>query len=133
MGLDNFPKPEPCRVLEKVGKLNVVLDKHGDIDCAATNCPFMQKFSSRVLACWIRGKVFNKYVEESCGESLYKDKTREELEYILHSLKEYYGEEHLMELKNKDLNAYFHVRQLIKYLETLLSIKEWYGKLIAWY
>lgn len=132
MGLDNYPEPDPCRVLEKAGKLKIVLDSRGRIDCAATNCPFMQTFSWH-MSCWIRGKVFDQYVQESCGESLYEDKTREELEYILRSLKEYYKFTHPLDEKTTDLYTYSHVRQLIRYLETLLSIKEWDGKLIAWF
>jgi hypothetical protein len=130
LGLDNYPRPDPCEVLEQADKLKIIRDKWGDVDCAATNCPFMTAFSFRTLACWIRGKIFNQYVEECCDESLYVDKTRGELEYILDSLKKYYNYNNNQE-NVENLEEYYHVIQLIKYLETLLSIEEWDGMLIA--
>jgi hypothetical protein len=130
MGLDNYPSPDPCEVLERAGKLKIFRDKWGEVDCAATNCPLMAAFSFRTLACWIRGKVFNEYVEEACGESLYEDKTRGELEHILVSLKRRYSYDfNEGEVVNEE--EYRHVNQLVKYLETLLSIEEWDGKLVA--
>ena len=63
---------------------------------------------------------------------MYEDKTGEELDFILQSLKEHYKRNYP---KKKITNADTHaqLRQLIEYLETLLSIKEWDGKLVAWY
>jgi hypothetical protein len=131
LGLDNYPSPDPCEVLEQAGKLKIYRDKWGIVDCVATNCPLMIAFSFPTLSCWIRGKVFNRYVEESCGESLYEDKTRGELEYILDSLKKYYKNNNSVDEEVINQQEHSHVNQLIKYLETLLTIKEWNGKLIA--
>ena len=131
MGLDNYPEPYPCESLEEAGKLKIVRDEYGDPECKATNCPF----KPLPTGCWIRGKVFNKYVHECCGEltTLYEDKTREELANIFQSLKEYFNRSYPDEEKIVDFDAYSHLRQLIEYLEILLSIKEWDGKLIAWF
>ena len=51
MGLDNYPKPDPCKVLEEADKLKIVRDKYGDIDYATTNCPFTK--INTFLGCWI--------------------------------------------------------------------------------
>ena len=129
MGLDNYPESYPCLALEEAGKLKLVRDKDGEPECKATNCPF----KPLPTGCWIRGKVFNKYVHECCDESLYEDKTRDELEFILQSLKEYYKRSYRKKEKSTNVDTHAQLRQLIEYLETLLSIKEWDGKLIAWY
>lgn len=123
-------------MLEEAGKLRIVRDDSGHIDCDATNCPFksiMKVIGVFATDCWIRGKVFDRYVYECCEETLYEDKTREELEYILRSLKEHYGDSPPEERSIKDI--YEHARWwfLIKYLETLLSIEEWDGRLVAWF
>ena len=130
MGLDNYPKPYPCESLEKADKLKIVRDEYGDPECEATDCPF----KLLPTGCWIRGKVFNEYVHECCGElvTLYEEKTREELVNILQSLKEH-SKRNYPEEKIPDADAYAHLRQLIEYLEILLSIKEWKGKLVAWF
>jgi hypothetical protein len=134
MGLDNYPEPDPCLVLEKAGKLRIVRDERGDVDCVATDCPFMKIGPGRVYCCWIRGKIYNKYVYECCGESLYEDKTREELDHILQSLKEYYGKRYPnYEIRIASGSVNLDLQVLIRYLETLLSIEEWDGKLIAWF
>ena len=139
MGLDNYPKPYPCVVLEKAGKLKVVRAKNGIIDCDATNCPF--KRLKKIIGlfgtyCWIRGKVYEQYVEELCnGYTLYEDMDRTTLENLLEELKSHYGNVEADEeaianaLHGVSLGAF----DLIKYLETLLSIKEWDGVLVAWY
>ena len=129
MGLDNYPKPYPCFALEKAGKLKLVRDEDGDPECKATKCPF----KPLPTGCWIRGKIFNKYVQEYCDESLYEDKTREELDAILQSLKEHYRQSYPEKEKIKDINEHAKLHQLIKYLDILLSITEWDGKLIAWF
>ena len=129
MGLDNYPEPYPCLALDEAGKLKLVRDEAGDPECKATNCPF----KPLPTGCWVRGKVFNKYVNECCGESLYEDKIREELNFILQSLKEHYRRSYPEKEKITNANAHAHLKQLIEYLETLLSIKEWDGKLVAWY
>ena len=133
MGLDNYPYPDPCKVLEKAGKLKIFKNERGDVDCTATNCPFTQAFSFPTLSCWIRGKIFDRYVIDSCGESLYENKTRNELEYILDSLKKYYKVNDHNYRENINQNEFMHINQLILYLETLLSIKEWDGELVAWF
>jgi len=145
MGLDNIPKPLPCKVLEKSGKLKVVRTKDGKIDCDKTNCPFkpLRHYLGLFAAyCWIRGKAYNKIVEKNTKYSLYNDLTRKELENILKTLKEVY------EFNDKTKRIVFELTEadelrdederllafhLIEYLETLLSIKEWDGELIAWY
>ena len=116
-------------VLEKAGKLKLVRDEDGDPECKATHCPF----ESLPTGCWIRGKVFNQHVHACCDESLYEDKTREELEFILQALEEYYRRNYPEEEKITNADTHAQLRQLIDYLETLLSIKEWDGKLIAWF
>lgn len=123
MGLDNYPKPDPCIVLEKAGKLKIVKDEKGDVDCSATACPLMKLHPDGIYCYWIRGKIYNEYVSECCNESLYEDKTRDELTYILQSLKNYYSKPHSNNL----------ISELVEYLEILLSIEEWDGKLVAWF
>jgi hypothetical protein len=134
LGLDNYPEPDPCKVLEEAGKLRIARDEHGDIDCGATGCPFMKIGPGKVFCCWIRGKIYNEYVYECCGESLYEDKTREELDYILKALKKYYKNlypHYEIWITNHSINM--NLNFLIRYLETLLSIEEWDGKLVAWF
>ena len=129
MGLDNYPDPYPCELLEEAGKLKLVRDVYGDPECKATNCPF----TSLPTGCWIRGKVFNKYVYECCGESLYEDMTREQLDYVLRSLKEHYKRTYPDEKKIINMDNEGKMQQLIEYLEILLSIEEWSGTLVAWF
>jgi len=128
LGSDNYREPYPCLPLEEAGKLKLVRDEDGEPECKATNCPF----TPFPTGCWIKGKVFNKYVHECCGESLYEDKTRTELDFILQSLKEHYKRNYPEKEKSTNADTPAHLRQLIEYLETLLSIKEWNGKLVAW-
>ena len=129
MGLDNYPDPYPCELLEEVGKLKLVRDEDGDPECKATNCPF----TSLPTGCWIRGKVFNKYVQECCSESLYEDKTIEQLDHIAKSLKEQYSRIYSDEKKIINNDDQAKMQQLIEYLEILLSIDEWNGTLVAWF
>jgi len=123
MGLDNYPKPDPCKVLENAGKLKIIRDEKGDVDCSATACPLMKRDPDGIYCCWIRGKIYNEYVYESCEESLYQDKTRDELVHILQSMKKHYKKPYSTHL----------IPELIEYLEILLSIQEWGGKLVAWF
>ena len=127
MGLDNFPEPYPCSTLQEANKLEIIMNKFGNIDCDATNCPFIK--INTWSGCWIRGKVFNKYIQESCGASLYTDKTRQQLDLILQSLKRHYKHEYLE--KKRTGTAALDLQFLIKYFETLLSIQGWNGKLVA--
>ena len=129
MGLDNYPDPYPCELLEEAGNLKLVRDEYGDLECKATNCPF----TSLPTGCWIRGKVFDKYEQECCDKSLYEDKTREQLDYIAKSLKEQYSRVYSDEEKIINIDDQEKMRQLIKYLEILLSIEEWNGTLVAWF
>lgn len=129
LGLDNYPEPYPCKVLEEAGKLKLVRNEDGDPECKATNCPF----THLPAGCWVRGKVFNKYVYECCGESLYEDKVREDLDYIVKSLKEHYRRNYPDEKKIINIDNHAKTRQLIEYLEILLSIAEWNGTLVAWF
>jgi len=129
LGLDNYPDPYPCELLEEVGKLKLVRDEDGDPECKATNCPF----TSLPTGCWIRGKVFNKYVQECCSESLYEDKTIEQLDHIAKSLKEQYSRIYSDEKKIINNDDQAKMQQLIEYLEILLSIDEWNGTLVAWF
>ena len=129
MGLDNYPDPYPCELLEEAGKLKLVRDEDGDPECKATKCPFTRL----PTGCWIRGKVFNKYVYECCGESLYEDKTREQLDCIVKSLKEKFKKEYLDEKKFINTDERAKMQQLIEYFEILLSIEEWNGVLVAWF
>ena len=108
------------RLLEEAGKLKLVRDEDGDSECEATSCPF----SRLPTGCCIRGKVFNKYVYECCGESLYEDMTREQLDYILKSLKEHYKRTYSDEKKIINIDDEGKMQQLIEYLEILLSIEE---------
>ena len=129
MGLDNYPEPYPCELLKEAGKLKLVRDVDGDPDCKSTNCPF----TTLPTGCWIRGKVFNKFVQKCCDESLYEDKTREELDYIIQSLNEHYRRSYLGKEEITNINEHAKLRQLIDYLEILLSIEEWDGTLVAWF
>ena len=129
MGLDNYSYPYPCELLEEAGKLKLIRDEDGDPECKAMNCPF----SHLPTGCWIRGKVFNKYVDECCGESLYEDMTIEQLDYVLRLLKEHFKRTYLDEKKIINLDDEEKMRQLIEYLEILLSIEEWSGTLVAWF
>ena len=121
MGLDNYPEPDPCIVLEKAGKLKIIKDGKGDVDCAATACPIMKRYPDGIYCCWIRGKIYDGYVRDCCQESLYVDKTREELVHILQSMKKHFKKPYSTHL----------IPELIEYLEILLSIQEWDGKLVA--
>ena len=129
MGLDNYPDPYPCELLEEVGKLKLVRDEDGDPECKVTDCPFTRL----PTGCWIRGKVFNKYVQECCSESLYEDKTIEQLDHIAKSLKEQYSRIYSDEKKIINDDDQAKMQQLIEYLEILLSIDEWNGTLVAWF
>jgi len=68
---------------------------------------------------------------DSCGESLYADKSREELNFILQSLKQYYEDTCSRQKKGGKTNEEAQIKQLIEYFEILLSVTEWKGKLIA--
>jgi hypothetical protein len=129
LGLDNYPEPYPCKTLEETGKLKLVRDVDGDSDCKFTNCPF----TTLPTGCWIRGKVFNKFVQECCDESLYEDKTREELSYIIQSLNEHYRRSYPDKETITNIDEHAKLQQLIEYLEILLSIEEWDGTLVAWF
>lgn len=143
MGLDNYPDPEPCIVLEKAGKLKIVRNERGQILCEQTNCPF-NKLSHIIgifgTYCWIRGKVYNYIVEEVTNDkySLYDDLTKEELVEILKAIKDAYNIEdtrieYLVErLKYERDSERSRVIELAMYLEVLTSIDEWDGKLVAW-
>ena len=80
MGLDNYPDPPPCLVMEKAGRLKVARTPDGRIDCGKTACPF--KSIPHVVGgvfgtyCWLRGKVYDDLVEELTGFSLYEDLSR---------------------------------------------------------
>ncbi|OYT46577.1 hypothetical protein B6U84_00050 [Candidatus Bathyarchaeota archaeon ex4484_40] len=135
MGLDNIPKPPPCLVLEKAGKLKVERAADGKIDCGKTACPF--KHVPHIIGilgtyCWLRGGAYEDLVEELTEFDLYTDLNREQLEEMLKQLREPECEVKveiaaLLDGEKERLRV-----ELIRYLETLLSTG-WNGKLIAWY
>ena len=96
MGLDNYPDPSPCELLEETGKLKLERDEYSDPECQVTEC----RFTRLPTGCWISGKVFNDYVYECCGESLYEDKTREQLDSLLNPLKSITSEPMLMKRRS---------------------------------
>ena len=132
MGLDNYPDPPPCLVLEKGGKLKVARTPDGRIDCGKTACPF--KSIPHVVGgvfgtyCWLRGKVYDDLVEELTGFSLYEDLSRRDLEAVLQRLLEPEGNIGTIALLDDDERRV----DLIRYLKALLS-SGWDGKLVAWY
>jgi len=135
VGLDNYPEPRPCEILEKAGKLRIARVEDGRIDCRETDCPF--KKIRKVVGllgsyCWIRGKAYNEYAEE-VGYSLYDDLGRPELEDLLRRLRARYGdgsdEDRIAGAIHGERD---YVYDLMGYLEALLSVEEWDGKLIAW-
>jgi len=84
--------------------------------------------------CWIRGKAYDQYVEElGLGYTLYEDMDRETLRDLLEELKRYYGEVDEERIADALHGITDGAHELIKYLETLLSIEEWDGELVAWY
>ena len=132
MGLDNYPDPPPCLVMEKAGRLKVVRTSDGKIDCNRTACPF--KSIPHVVGgvfgtyCWLRGKAYSDLVEELTGFTLYEDLSKRELEAVLQHLLEPEGDIGTIALLDDDKRRV----ELIRYLETLLSTG-WDGKLVAWY
>jgi len=135
LGLDNIPQPYPCKSLARVKKLKISY-KYKDgkrlINCSNTPCPFHEL--SHIIGilgthCWLRGKVYNAVVEEYLGRSLYKKLSRRELEDILSGLKDVF----LGGKVSCDGETFKLALELISYLETLLSIREWNGSLIPWY
>jgi hypothetical protein len=139
MGLDNYPEPYPCKVLESKGELKIAYTEDRKIICEETNCPFRQNFSWIIgffgTYCWIRGKVYEKYVENLNSDfSLYEDMDRERLEELYSKLVEVYGppsdEARIADALKGEKPQ---VEDLIRYLETLLSIDSWDGELKAWY
>lgn len=105
--------------------------------CDETECPFRQRlrwtFGIFGTYCWIRGKTYNQFVDGlELDYSLYDDLTRSQLKGLLHELRERYGfgtvEERIASLLKGEVPR---VYDLILYLETLLSIREWNGKLVA--
>jgi len=137
MGLDNYPEPYPCKVLESKGELKIAYTEDRKIICEETNCPFKQNFSWIIgifgTYCWIRGKVYEKYVENLGDFSLYEDMDRERLEELHSKLTEVYGSGNDEEKIAASLKGEGEVFDLIRYLETLLSIDGWDGELKAWY
>jgi len=130
LGLDNYPDPLPCLVMEKAGKLKVTRRPDGKIDCDKTLCPFravphiVGLFGNR---CWLQGKVYSDLVERLTGFSLYKDLDRRDLETILQRLSEPEGTIEIIALLEDDERRI----DLVRYFKTLLSTG-WDGKLVAW-
>ena len=132
MGLDNYPDPPPCLVMEKAGRLKIARTPDGRIDCEKTQCPF--KSIPHIMGgvfgtyCWLRGKVYDDLVEELTGFSLYEDLSRRDLEAVLQRLLEPEGNIGTIALLDDDERRV----DLIRYLKALLS-SGWDGKLVAWY
>ena len=131
MGLDNYPDPPSCLVLEKAGKLKVARTPDGRIDCDKTECPIksIPHVMGGVLGtyCRLRGKVYNNLVEELTGFSLYEDLSRRDLETIPQRLLKPEGIIGTIALLGDERRV-----GLIRYLKALLSTG-WDGKLVAWY
>ena len=134
MGLDNYPDPLPCVVMEKAGKLKIVRTPDGKVDCGKTMCPF--KHVPHIIGifgtyCWLRGNAYNDLVEELTEFNLYTDLNREQLEEMLKQLRKPDGEVKveiavLLDGEKERLRV-----ELVRYLKTLLSTG-WNGKLVAW-
>jgi len=137
MGLDNFPDPLPCEVLEKQGLLTLVR-KDSKIDCERTNCPFKKVRVVRGIFgtyCWIRGKYYENIIESiDSSFSFYRNNPRKELERLLMVLELKYD----TSLENRVAGSLLNkeeenIYDLIDYLKTLLGIPDWNGVLVAWF
>ena len=150
MGLDNSPEPYVAEVLgtakyelydwrDKLKYLwyKIILRRKVIpkllVDCKRSNCPFMEVFKAERFACLFSGGAVNYLVLYATGGkySLYcMMLPPEALEEILECLKKLEIDKMTDEEIEKEIGeeadfVRWDYNFLVKYLETLLSIKEW--------